>query len=73
MHRLRPVLGRLAEFGDALEFALEEVAFEVEGVVIEGAAEVGWLDDEVMDDGPFLAGGVPEQPSASLHKLPGIG
>ena len=44
MHRLRTILRGLAEFRDSLEFALEEVAFEIERVVIERAAEVGWLD-----------------------------
>ena len=73
MHRLRTILRGLAEFRDSLEFALEEVAFEIERVVIERAAEVGWLDDEVMDDRPFLTGGVPEQTPPTLHKLAGIG
>ena len=73
MHRFWTILGGLAEFGDALEFALEEFPFKIEGIVIECAAEVGWLDDEVMDDGPFFAGSVPKQTPSSLHKLPGIG
>lgn len=73
MHRLRSVLRCLAEFRNSLEFALEKIPLHVECVVIERAAKVGRLDDEVMDDGPFLAGCVPKQPSATLHKLPGIG
>ena len=70
---LRPVLRCLAEFGDALEFAQEETSFEIERVVIERAAKIGRLDNEVMNDGPFLTGSVPKQASPSLHELPRIG
>lgn len=73
MKCLRPVLRRLAKFRDALEFALEEAPFHVEGIVIERAAEVGWLDDEVMDDGAFLAWRMAQKATPTLHKLPGIG
>jgi len=60
MDCLRTVFGCLAELRDARELALEKFPFEVEGIVIERAAKIGWLDDEVMDDSPFFSWSVPK-------------
>lgn len=73
MQGLRPVLSHPAEFHDATQLLLEEIALHVEAGVVELAAEIGWANEEIINDGAALPRSVAKQASTALDELTRVG
>lgn len=73
MKRLWPVLCHPAKFHDATQLLLEETALHVEAGVVELAAEIGWADEEIINDGAVLPRSVAKQTATALDELARVG
>lgn len=73
MQSFWPILCNSAKFDDAAQLLLEEIALHVETGVVELAAEIGWANEKVVNDGAVLPRGVAKQTPTALDELAWVG